>query len=431
MDYNKRLLDFISLSPTGYQAVEESCRLLEEAGFKALDLSEKWQLQKGCGYYVTQNMSSLIAFRVPEEGFAPFAIAESHCDSPAFRIKRGAEVKSDRYLQLNTEIYGGPVLCTWFDRPLTAAGRLSIRTESGVESRAVFIKRPLFVIPTLAPHLNREINNGYKFAANKDMLPLMGSVQTEGKLLELLAEEAGCEKDDILAWDLYAVNLEKGYSFGVEEEYLASPRIDNLSSVFASVDALINCKPCGMIPMAVVFNKEEIGSTGRDGAESTFLSDVAQAIAESLGATSGDLRRAVAGSFALSADNGHAVHPNHPEKSDPCDRSYLGGGIMIKQSPAYSTDGFSAAVFKAVCEKADVPVQFYSNRADMRGGSTLGNISIAQFTVPTVDIGLPQLGMHSSCEVVGKDDPARMEKAMETFFSCTLIKKGDSAFEIK
>ena len=292
------------------------------------------------------------------------------------------------------------------------------------------MKRPLFVIPTLAPHLNREINNGYKLAANKDMLPLMGSADTEGKLLDILANEAGCEKGDILVWDLFAVNLEKGYTFGVDEEYIASPRIDNLSSVFASIDAIINCAPGGMIPVAAVFNKEEIGSTGRDGAESTLLSDVAAAIAEGLGATSGDLRRAVAGSFALSADNGHAVHPNHPEKSDPCDRSYLGCGIMIKQSPSYSTDGFSAGVFAEICSRADVPVQFYSNRADMRGGSTLGNISIAQFTVPTVDIGLPQLGMHSSCEVVGRADPARMEKAMQSFFSCTLTKKGDSGFEI-
>ena len=431
MNYINELIDFISSSPTCFQVAENAASLLREAGFEELDYGGNWELQPKGSYFTRRNMSSLIAFRIPEEGLAPFALVESHSDSPCFRIKINCDVPSaGKYTVLNTEIYGGAINYTWFDRPLTAAGRISYRTADGVASKSVYIDRPLFVIPSVAPHLNREANNGFKPLANVDLLPLSGGPDSEGKLKTMIASEAGVSVEDILLWDLYAVNCDKGYVFGTSGEFFSSPRIDNQSNVFASVRALIGCSPRGMIPVASVFNREEIGSYGIDGADSRVLADVLESIADSLGADSRAYRRMLKSSFAISADNGHAVHPNHPEMADAKDRCYLNGGIMIKQSPAYTTDGFSGAVFAELCHRAGLDVQVYSNRADQRGGSTLGVISISQISVPTVDIGIPQLAMHSANETAGCMDPEDMEKALTCFFSSTLRSDCDSQFRI-
>ncbi len=428
MSYNQRMLDFIHRSPTCYQAVEEGAKMLREAGFQPLDLGLDFTIEPGGSYYLTQNLGALIAFRVPKEGFGPFAIAESHCDSPALRIR--GDCTAGGYLRLVGEPYGGPVLPSWLDRPLTAAGRVTLRTLSGVCSRPVNLGRAVMAIPSVAPHLRAETAGGAKLDICCDLLPLAGLAGGENRLLRAVAAAAGCRPEEITGWDLFAVSAESGFAFGLSDEFICSPRLDNLSSVFGSLEAICRARPFGMIPVAAVFNREETGSSGTDGAGSTLLAGTVRAIAGGLNAGEEELRRALAWSFAVSCDNGHGLHPNHPELHHPCDRPELGGGIMIKQSPLYATDSFSAGVFSEICRHARVPVQYYSNRADKRGGSTLGNISIGQLTLPTVDIGLPQLAMHSTMETMAASDPERMQRALQAFFSTRITRTGDCSFSL-
>ncbi len=423
----KDMLDFIEKSPTCFHAVENIKRMLEEAGGTELTEAGEWQLSPGRGYFVTRNGSSLIAFRLPEGDAEGFHITAAHSDSPSFKIKESPEMAVEgAYLKLNTEKYGGMILSTWLDRCLSVAGRVVVRGRNGLETRLVNVEKDLLVIPNVAVHMNRDINNGYAYNPQADMLPLYaccgestGDGRGKNMLMKRIAKAAGVKKDEILGHDLFLYPREKGRIIGENGEFVLSPRLDDLQCVYAEYRAFTECVPERFVNVCAVFDNEEVGSGTRQGADSTFLEDVLWRIGEGLQMSRSKILQMIAGSFLISADNAHAVHPNHPEKADPTNRPYLNKGIVIKYhgSQRYATDAVSAAVMKSICEKADVPYQTYANRSDIPGGSTLGNISTAHVSVSSVDIGLPQLAMHSAVETAGVKDTGYAVDAFRVFFA--------------
>lgn len=447
--YCREMLSFIERSPSCFHVIANLRERLAAAGFEALDERQEWQIRAGGSYYVTRNDSSLIAFRMPEGEPKGFHMAASHSDSPTFKIKEHPERETEkRYVSLNTEKYGGMILSTWLDRPLSVAGRVVV-CERGAEgeklvTKLVNLDRDLLVIPNVAVHMNREMNKGVEYNPQTDMLPLYGmhgdtpgdtpggtSSDMPGMLLEEIGEAVGVAPEDILGHDLFLYVRDQGRILGREGEFVLSPRLDDLQCVYASVEALLEAAPQEYISLCAVFDNEEVGSGTRQGADSTFLEDVIMRVCAGLESRRGGegepdesgpdgtlARRLIADSFLISADNAHAVHPNHPEKADPTNRPYLNGGIVIKYhgSQKYTTDAVSAAKMKALCRRADVPFQTYANRSDIAGGSTLGNISAAHVSVSAVDIGLPQLAMHSAVETAGALDTAYAVKALRLFF---------------
>ena len=377
---------------------------------------------------MTRNASSLIAFRIPKRELESFRIAAAHSDSPAFKIKETPEMDVEgHYVKLNTEGYGGMIQSTWLDRPLSVAGRVIVETENGPETMLVNLDRDLCVIPNVAIHFNREVNKGYAYNPQVDLLPLfagaVGEEQEDGAekavtLAGLCAQELGIEEEKILASDLFLYNREKGRRMGAKGEFIGSPRLDDLQCAFASLKGFLAGAKEKYGAVHCVMDNEEVGSETKQGAASTFLFDVLFRIHKALGGDYEDYLRCVADSFMISADNAHAVHPNYEDKADPVNRPYLNKGIVIKYSAnqKYCTDGFSAAVFKEICRRAEVPYQTFTNRSDMPGGSTLGNISMAQVSVNAVDIGLPQLAMHSPYETAGVEDTDYFIKAARVFF---------------
>ena len=416
MEQVERMLDFIDRSPSCYQAVENAERELEAAGFVRLMEEEKWELLQGGKYYVSRNGSSLIAFAIPEGEMKGFHMIASHSDSPCFKVKENPEMTVEgHYVKLNVEKYGGMILSTWLDRPLSVAGRVVM---AGPVVKNVAIEKDLLIIPNVAIHMNREMNKGVEYNVQTDMLPLYGMEDGGKPLRELAARAAGIEAEEILGSDLFLYNREKGRIFGAEGEFICAPRLDDLECLYASLQAMLHGKPEHYANFMIAFDNEEVGSTTRQGAASTFLRDTQKRICEAFAMREGDYSRLLAGSFLISADNAHGVHPNHPEKADPTNRPYLNGGIVIKYhgSQKYTTDGVSAAIMKSICQRAGVPWQTYANRSDIAGGSTLGNLSAAQVPVNSVDIGLPQLAMHSAYETAGAKDVEYMIRAMECFY---------------
>lgn len=426
MEQVKQMLEFIEKSPSCYQVVENVQKELETAGYVPLMENRKWELSSGGKYYLTRNGSSLIAFSIPEgkggtsiPETAGFHMIASHSDSPCFKIKEEPEIKvEEQYVKLNVEKYGGMILSTWLDRPLSLAGRVVAADGEDIVIKNVAVDKDLFVIPNVAIHMSRDMNKGVEYNAQTDMLPLYGGAENEGSFRELIAGAAGVKSEDILGGDLFLYNREKGRIFGGNGEFICAPRLDDLECVYASLQAMLRAVPERYINLMIVFDNEEVGSTTRQGAASTFLQDTLKRICGAVGMEEAGYHRLLAESFMISADNAHAVHPNHPEKADPTNRPYLNGGIVIKYhgSQKYTTDAVSAAVMKKICERAGVPWQTYANRSDIAGGSTLGNLSAAQVPVSTVDIGLPQLAMHSAYETAGAKDVEYMIRAMECFY---------------
>lgn len=425
MEHVRKMLKFIEQSPSCYQVAENIQRELEAEGYVRLMENEKWKLSLGGKYYVDRNGSSLIAFVLPQEEAKGFHMIASHGDSPCFKIKENPEITVEkRYVKLNVEKYGGMILSTWLDRPLSVAGRVVVadsRTGNGRTvpmAKNVMSKKDLFVIPNVAIHMNRDMNKGVEYNVQIDMLPLYGGADSEGSFWQLIAEAAGVSARDILGSDLFLYNREEGRTFGAKEEFICAPRLDDLECVYASLQAMLHTVPHKYANLLIVFDNEEVGSTTRQGAASTFLQDTLQRICEAFGLTANDYSRLLADSFMISADNAHGMHPNHPEKSDLTNRPYLNGGIVVKYhgSQKYTTDAVSAAVVKDICKRAKVPWQTYANRSDIAGGSTLGNLSAARVPVSTADIGLPQLAMHSAYETAGAKDVEYMVKAMECFY---------------
>lgn len=432
-DLTSELLSFIKNSPTCFHAVETMRKMLLDNGFTELSEHESFSLKENGKYFVTRNRSSIIAFTVPTADYTGFQIVASHSDSPTFKIKENAEITvSENYIQLNTERYGGMLCSTWLDRPLSVAGRVIENRDGCIKTHLVKIDRDLVLIPNLAIHMNRNANDGVSYNAQVDMLPLFGGIDAKGKFLELIADECGIESSSILSTDLFLYNRMPGTVWGANKEFVSAPQLDDLECAFTSLKAFLNSENKSSICVLGVFDNEEVGSGTKQGAASTFLYDTLTRINFSLSKDAEYYNRAVASSFMLSADNAHAVHPNHPNLSDPTNKVFMNKGVVIKYNAnqKYTTDAISAAVFKTLCEKASVPVQSFTNRSDMLGGSTLGNISNSKVSLNTVDIGLAQLAMHSSYETAGTEDIKYMTDAIQSFYSHTLKTTADGSIEI-
>lgn len=425
-----QLFDFIQCSPTASHTAATVRAMLVQAGFTQLLESQPWDLQPGGRYYTTRGMSSLIAFQVPKADFHGFSVIAPHGDSPCFKVKESPELRVDgQYTKLNTEVYGGMQLALWTDRPLSVAGRLAVRTENGVKGVLCDIRRDLLLIPGVAIHMNRGVNEGVKLDPQKDTLPLLGGSQAE--LKKLVAENAGVAPEDILSWDLYLYSRAQGTVFGAEKEFIAAPRLDDLECVFAAAKAFLAGENRENVTVLSLFDNEETGSLTRQGADSPFLSEVLERISLSCGKSREEHLRAIASGFMLSADNAHAVHPDSPEKSDPTNRCYLNGGVVVKHSPRYASDALTAGLFQRICQKAGVPVQVYYNNSKIPGGGTLGNLSGSHVALPTVDIGLAQLSMHSPFETAGAKDLDYMVWAMQAFYESVITQTGREEYAIQ
>ena len=409
------LMEFLDASHSVYHATAYLAQTLEQAGYTRLDETKSWALQPGGKYYLTRGGSAVIAFRIPEGKPQGFLLSASHCDRPTFKIKENGEMKG-AYTRLATEKYGGMLMHTWLDRPLSIAGRVLVETEDGVRSVLVDIDKDLLLIPNVAIHMNRSANDGYKWNPVSVTVPLVGSKEAAGKLQQMLEEAAGGK---ILGHDLYLYIRQKATVWGLEEEYISSAALDDLQCAWGCTQGFLKAEQSGSIPVLCVFDSEEVGSNSVQGAASMLLSDVLERICGDLGV---NLSQMLAGSFMVSADNAHAIHPNHPEFADSANAPVLGGGVVLKfnSSQRYTTDGISAAIFRKVCAKVNVPVQTYYNRADVPGGSTLGHISLTHVSVPSADIGLPQLAMHSSFETASVKDSIYLEEAMAAYYGSTL-----------
>lgn len=424
--YTNSLLEFIEKSPSCFHVIYNISEELRSQGFVELKETQKWNVKAGGKYYTVRNDSSLIAFKLPKaKKVKGFHIVASHSDSPTFKIKESPELEVDgRYIKLNTEKYGGMIMSTWFDRALSVAGRVAIsdnKAENGVATRLVNIDRDLLVIPSLAIHMNRDINKGAEYNPQVDMLPIIAeSSDSDNKvvLTELIAKQLKLNADLILGHDLFLYVRDRGRILGADGEFILSPKLDDLQCAFSSLKAFVESEPNQYIDVCAVFDNEEVGSGTKQGADSTFLQDVLERISENLGFDRNGFLATLAGSFLISADNAHAEHPNHPEKADPVNRPKLNGGIVIKYHGAqkYTTDAVSAAIMKELCNEAGVPYQIYTNRSDIVGGSTLGNISAAHVSVPSVDIGMPQLAMHSAVETAGSRDTEYAIKLLKVFY---------------
>ena len=409
------LCGFLDESKSVYHAQRAVVRRLENAGYARLNEWESWSLTPGGKYYVTRGGSAVAAFRIPEGSPTGFLFSASHCDRPCLQYKGILEGGS--YTRIAVEGYGGAILSTWLDRPLSLAGRVSVATEDGIQNKLIDIDRDLLVIPNVAIHMNRQANDGYKWNPAVDTLPLLGGKAAAGKLRTLLEEQAGGK---ILGHDLYLYVRQKASVWGIDGEYICAPALDDLECAWSCTRGFLNAGASDAIPVLCVFDSEEVGSNSVQGAASMLLQSTLERICAALGLQIGQM---LAQSFMVSADNAHAVHPNHPELADAANAPVLGGGVVLKfnASQRYTTDGVSAALWRSVCMKAGVPVQTYCNRADIPGGSTLGHISLTHVSVPTADIGLAQLAMHSACESAAAADAILLEEAMAVYYGSTLV----------
>ena len=409
------LMEFLDNSPSVFHAVANLENELIAAGYTRLLEHESWQLSPGGRYYLTRGGSAIVAFRIPEITPKGFMLSASHSDRPTFKVKENAEL-CGAYTRLAVERYGGMLIAPWLDRPLSIAGRVLVETENGVESKLVNIDRDLLMIPNVAIHMNRQANDGYKWNPAVDTLPLLGGKDAKGKLNSLLEEQAGGK---ILGHDLYLYIRQKAAVWGMDNEFISSAALDDLECAWGCAQGFLKAENSESIPVLCVFNNEEVGSSSLQGAASNLLETTLHRICIALEL---DERILLSNSFLVSADNAHALHPNHPELADPSNAPLVGGGVVLKfnANQRYCTDGLSAAIFRKVCSKANVSVQTYCNRADIPGGSTLGNISLSQVAVPSVDIGLPQLAMHSCYETAGVADALDLVKAMTAYYGSSL-----------
>ena len=406
---------FLDASVSGFHAVDYLKNTLQEAGYTLLTEAGNWELVPGGKYMLTRNGTSLMAFRVPQAAPKGFMMTASHSDRPGFKVKENPELKN-AYIRLAVERYGGMLMSTWLDRPLSVAGRVLVETEDGVETKLVNFDRDLLLIPNVAIHMNRQANDGYKWNPASDMIPLFGGKDAAGKFATMLEELAGGK---VLGHDLSLYIRQKATVWGLEEEFVSSAALDDLACAWCCTQGFLNATETESIPMLCVFDNEEVGSSSMQGADSDMLLNVLTRICNGLNL---NLPQMLAQSFMLSADNAHAIHPNHPEYADPNNAPVLNQGVVLKfnANQRYTTDGVTAAVFRKICAKAEVPVQTYCNRADLAGGSTLGNISTTHVSIPSADIGLPQFAMHSCFETAGTKDAAYMMQALQTFYSTNL-----------
>ncbi len=425
------LLHFIGESPTAFHAVKASADILESAGYQRLHEGDEWHLVAGGKYYLTRNQSTVLAFSVPTDRAEQLLLSASHTDSPMFKLKNEYESPAfGTYVRFNTEVYGGTILSSWLDRPLSVAGRAMVKTADGYRAELFNIDRDLLLIPNVAIHMNRNINSGYAFNPAVDMLPLFSCADDSPKLTDLVAEKLHCNKEDIADLDAFVYNRMSGSTWGATNEFFSAPRIDNLMCLYGTLGGFLTAKQQkNSLNLWFSADNEETGSGTKQGAGSVLLSDTLDRICENF---DWDKRMLLANGFMVSADNGHARHPNHPELSDGQNAPKLGGGVVIKTNAAqhYATDAPSATLFTKICRDANVPVQQFANRSDQAGGSTLGSISDRTVPLLTVDIGMAQLAMHSSYETAGVKDCEYLVRAMTEFYGIKFQSTGDGIWHI-
>ena len=426
METVKKLQTFLDKAHSVYHAVALIQEELETAGYTCLPETENWELKAGGKYYVVRNGSAILAFRVPREAPKGFLVTASHADRPCFKVKENG-VAEGAYTRLLVEKYGGALIAPWLDRPLSVAGRVLVETENGVESRLVDVDRDLLLMPNVAIHMNRSANDGYKWNVATDTIPLLADKTATKKFWEELESIAGGK---ILGHDLYLYVRQKSSVWGLENEFVSAQAIDDLECAWGCLQGFLQAKETAHIPVLSVFDSEEVGSGSYQGAASDLLESALSRICDSLQLNK---NRQLAGSFLVSADNAHALHPNHPEYADAANAPVMNGGIVVKfnANQRYTTDGLTYAIFRKICEKANVPVQTYCNRADLPGGSTLGNVSLSQVAVPSVDIGLAQLAMHSCYETAGVKDVNYLVDAMTVYYGAELTVSKDGAVSVK
>ena len=428
MNTSKDLLNFINNSKSAFHGAYEVKSILDKEGFVEIKECDKWNLQNGGKYYVMKNESAIIGFEIgsgdiAEEGFR---LIGAHTDSPGFRIKPHAEMTvEDHYVKLNTEVYGGAILSTWFDRPLSIAGRVTLKGSNPLKPQVklVDLNKPVLIIPSLAIHMNRSINEGYEYNKQKDTLPLLtmatDKLEKDGYLLKLIAESLNVEEKEIVDFDLFVYEYEKGCLFGMNEEFISAGRLDDLWMVYAGLVALLQSRSNKATKVLVALDNEEIGSLTSQGANSSLLENILERITLALGKDREDFKRSLSSSVMISADLAHALHPNYTEKHDPTSRPLVGKGPVIKiaASGSYSTDSYAAAIFKQVCENANVPCQEFVNRSDVKGGTTIGPITASKLNIPVIDMGAPLLSMHSVRELASVKDNEYTIKAFTEFLS--------------
>lgn len=416
----KDLFTLLDKSPSAFHCVETISQELLENGYKEVKESEDWNLKKGEKYFVKRNGSSIIAFFVPKkDSFKKFNIFSAHSDSPSFRIKENTEmVFEDNYVRLNVEKYGGMIMPSWYDKPLSIAGRVVVKEGNELKEKLVNIDEDLCVIPNVAIHMKGDVNTGCNYSVQNDLLPLFGGPSSKGAFDECIAKAAGVKKEDVLGRDLFLYARQKAVRIGANKEFVLSPRLDDQSSAFAGLDGLLKADNAKNISILSVFDNEEVGSGTKQGADSTFLEDTLFRICDELNISKKDYLKMISESFNISSDNAHAVHPALPSKADPTARPYLNKGVVIKfnGNQRYATDAYSAAYLRKIAGEIGIKLQVYSNNSDIPGGSTLGNISTAHVSLKTVDIGLPQLAMHSSVETMGYEDYADLCKLAKKHF---------------
>lgn len=456
LEVSEELLDFISDSPSMFHTIHTVRRYLDEEGFTYLPESRSWNIRQGGAYYTVRNNSSLIAFKVgsnlgdggmaaPDEDSAErfdrtvpggfhFQIAAAHADSPTYKVKAAPELTGPgAYVRLNVESYGGVIDSTWLDRPLSVAGRVMVRSGNRIESRLLSIDRDILLIPNVAIHMNHNVNKGMAYNRQVDLCPLFSAGELDaGSFDELVAEELSVKPDDILGRDLFLVNRQQPCLWGAADEFVSAPKLDDLQGAFSCLKGFLASENDATVNVFACFDNEEVGSGTKQGALSTFLADTLMRTTAALGGSREDYCRALAKSFLVSCDNAHAVHPNHPEKTDDENRVWLNRGPVIKEAAnqKYTTDAFSRAVFAEICRRADVPFQLFANRSDSAGGSTLGNLSNTQVSVHAVDVGMPQLAIHSAFETAGADDTAFAIRALTAFYNADIQIEGADQAEI-
>ena len=416
------LMDFIQDSPSCFHVAANAATMLENAGATRLDEKGTFRLEAGNCYFVMRNSSSLIAFRMPEGKPTGYSIVAAHTDSPSFKLKENPEISTgDAYTTLNVEGYGGMLMAPWFDRPLSIAGRAFVKENDGrISERLVSFDKDLCQIVNLCIHQNREANKGFEYKIQKDLLPVLAMGKQTGAIRSLVAELLEADEESILDTELFLTNRMGGSIWGLDDEFFSCPKIDDLQCTFSALKAFVTCgdSVSSKIQMVALFDNEEVGSSSKQGADSDFLRQITHRIGCAMG-WDFDFRCALeAGSFMVSADNGHAMHPNYPEKCDPTNRPLINGGVMIKYAgnQKYTTDAYSGSYLKSILKDAGIPYQVFFNNSSVSGGSTLGNISTTQFSIPSVDIGAAMLAMHSPYETAGTMDTFNLTEGMKAFY---------------
>ena len=422
-------LNFIKKSPTAFHAVNEVEQILNNNGFIKINENQRWKLERNGKYYISRNLSSIIAFTIPNNiDEISFNIVATHTDSPTFKLKPNFTIDTNKYIKLNTEVYGGPIYNTWMDRPLNIAGKIVVKTQNGIESLLISFDKPMVIIPNCSIHYYPELNKGVALNPQNDLLPILCDKGINAcDLLSLIADKLSINKDNIISHDLYLALLDRGCIGGANNEFIMAPQIDNLECSYIALDSFVNSINECSINVLALFDNEEIGSRTRQGAASMMLSDVLERMSISLNKTAEEHKMALANSFIISADNAQGFHPNYPNKFDATNAVYLNQGIVIKNAArgSYSTDSISQAFFKLICDRANAKYQLNTNRSDIAGGSTLGCISIMNVSIHSVDIGLPQLAMHSAYETAGSKDFDELNKALKEFYKTHLIVNQD------